>query len=71
MLRMLLAEAVALDEAGLGAHRQSDGFGNECEGHCGVRELSVKRVVSSNSNVVSVRGSSFRSLYCNCSMLIE
>ena len=34
--RIPLAEAVSLDEAqaGLGQHR--DGFGNECEGHCGV-----------------------------------
>ena len=36
MLRMPLAEAVALDEAVLGAGGQADGFGNECEGHCGV-----------------------------------
>ena len=35
-LRMPLAEAVALDEAILGAGGQADGFGNECEGHCGV-----------------------------------
>ena len=35
-LRMPLAEAVALDEAALGADGQRDGFGNECEGHCGV-----------------------------------
>ena len=35
-LRMPLAEAVALDEAELGADVQRDGFGNECEGHCGV-----------------------------------
>ena len=35
MLRMPLAEAVALDEADLGADGQRDGFGNECEGHCG------------------------------------
>ena len=34
--RMPLAEAVAHDEAVLGAAGQSDGFGNECEGHCGV-----------------------------------
>ena len=35
-LRMPLAEAVALDEAKLGTDGQRDGFGNECEGHCGV-----------------------------------
>ena len=35
-LRMPLAEAVALDEARLGRNGQRDGFGNECEGHCGV-----------------------------------
>ena len=35
-LRMPLAEAVALDEVGLGDEGQRDGFGNECEGHCGV-----------------------------------
>ena len=35
-LRMPLAEAVALDEAALGADGLRDGFGNECEGHCGV-----------------------------------
>ena len=35
-LRMPLAEAVALDERELGATVQADGFGNECEGHCGV-----------------------------------
>ncbi len=35
-LRMPLAEAVALDEAHLSAGGQADGFGNECEGHCGV-----------------------------------
>ena len=35
-MRMPLAEAVALDEVGLGADGQRDGFGNECEGHCGV-----------------------------------
>ena len=35
-LRMPLAQAVALDEAALGAGGQADGFGNECEGHCGV-----------------------------------
>ena len=36
MLRMPLAEAVAHDEAALEAAGQADGFGNECEGHCGV-----------------------------------
>ena len=36
MLRVPLAQAVALDEAELGADGQRDGFGNECEGHCGV-----------------------------------
>ena len=35
-LRMPLAEAVALDEEALGADGLRDGFGNECEGHCGV-----------------------------------
>ena len=35
-LRMPLAQTVALDEAVLGAGGQTDGFGNECEGHCGV-----------------------------------
>ncbi len=35
-LRMPLAEAVALDEGALGADGLRDGFGNECEGHCGV-----------------------------------
>ena len=34
--RIPLAKAVRLDEAELGAGGQSDGFGNECEGHCGV-----------------------------------
>ena len=34
--RIPLAQAVRLDEAELGADRQSDGFGNECEGYCGV-----------------------------------
>ncbi len=42
MLRMLLAEAVALDEAALGAGGQRDGFGNECEGHCGVYEIVLR-----------------------------
>ena len=36
MLRMPLAEAVAFDEAELRAEGQADGFGNECEGYCGV-----------------------------------
>ena len=36
MLRMPLARAVATDEAELRAEGQADGFGNECEGHCGV-----------------------------------
>ena len=31
-----LAQAVSLDEAKLGDEHQPDGFGNECEGHCGV-----------------------------------
>ena len=35
-LRMPLDEAVALDEEKLGAGARKDGFGNECEGHCGV-----------------------------------
>ena len=35
-LRMPLAEAVALDEEALGTDGLRDGFGNECEGHCGV-----------------------------------
>ena len=35
-LRVPLAEAVEMDEAVLGAGAQADGFGNECEGHCGV-----------------------------------
>ena len=34
--RVPLAEAVKLDEAELGAGGQADGFGNECEGLCGV-----------------------------------
>ena len=33
---MPLAQAVMLDETELGTDGQSDGFGNECEGHCGV-----------------------------------
>ena len=35
-LRMPLAQAVALDEVALSPDGQRDGFGNECEGHCGV-----------------------------------
>ena len=35
-LRMPLAQAVALDEAEMSAGGHADGFGNECEGHCGV-----------------------------------
>ena len=35
-LRMPLAQAVALDEAEVCTDGQRDGFGNECEGHCGV-----------------------------------
>ena len=35
-LRMPLAQAVALDEAEMGKGGQADGFGNECERHCGV-----------------------------------
>ena len=35
-LRMSLTQAVVLDEAVLGADGRRDGFGNECEGHCGV-----------------------------------
>ena len=35
-LRMPLAQTVALDEADPGAEGQREGFGNECEGHCGV-----------------------------------
>ena len=35
-LRIPLVQAVALDEAEMGAGGQADGFGNECEGHCGV-----------------------------------
>ena len=36
MLQMPLAQAVALDEAEQGADGQRGGFGNKCEGHCGV-----------------------------------
>ena len=35
-LRMPLTQAVMLDEAEPGAGGLSDGFGNECEGRCGV-----------------------------------
>ncbi|MCY4528730.1 MAG: hypothetical protein OXD46_06860 [Chloroflexi bacterium] len=35
-LRRPLDEAVALDETKLGDEEQADGFGNECEGQCGV-----------------------------------
>ena len=38
---MPLDEAVALDEAILGAGGQADGFGNECEGHCGVLRVRL------------------------------
>ena len=34
--RIPLAQAVSPDEAELGTDGQSDGFGNECEGYCGV-----------------------------------
>ena len=35
--RIPLAEAVRLDQAGMGAgDADRDGFVNECEGHCGV-----------------------------------
>ncbi len=34
--RVPLAQAVSPDEAELGTDGQSDGFGNECEGHCDV-----------------------------------
>ena len=34
--RRPLAQTVALDEAELGEGELSDGFGNECEGRCGV-----------------------------------
>ena len=36
MARIPLAEAVDLAEAVLGVGGQANGFGNECEGHCGV-----------------------------------
>ena len=35
-MRIPLARAVALDERDLGSGGSKDGFGNECEGHCGV-----------------------------------
>ena len=35
-LRIPLAHAVMLDETALGVDKKRDGFGNECEGHCGV-----------------------------------
>ncbi len=35
-LRMPLAQAVALDEGEMGDEGHTDGFGNECEGHCSV-----------------------------------
>ena len=35
-LRMPLADAVMLNQAEPGADGQSDGFGNECEEHCGL-----------------------------------
>lgn len=35
-MRVPLARAVALDETRLGLDGDVDGFGNECEGHCGV-----------------------------------
>ena len=34
--RVPLAQAVSLDEADVGTDRHPDGFGNECEGHCGL-----------------------------------
>ncbi len=34
--RVPLAQAVSHDEADVGTDRHPDGFGNECEGHCGV-----------------------------------
>ena len=36
VLRMPPAQATALDEVGMGAGVQEDGFGSECEGQCGV-----------------------------------
>ena len=35
-LRIPLAEAVSLDEEQVGPDERRDGFGNECEGHCGL-----------------------------------
>ena len=35
-LRIPLARAVSQDEASLASVGSADGFGNECEGHCGV-----------------------------------
>ena len=35
-LRLPLGEAVALDEPRLRDGLHQDGYGNECEGHCGV-----------------------------------
>ena len=35
-MRIPLAEAVSLDEEQVGPGQHRDGFGNECEGHCGV-----------------------------------
>lgn len=35
-LRMPLDQAVALDETQMRFGQQGDGFGNECDGHCGV-----------------------------------
>ena len=35
-MRIPLDQAVALDEVKLGSEGRVDGFGNECEGHCGV-----------------------------------
>ena len=35
-LRMPLDEEVSLNEEKLGGDGQAEGFGNECEGHCGV-----------------------------------
>ena len=35
-LRVPLAEAVSLDEEQVGPDQRRDGFGNECEGHCGL-----------------------------------
>ncbi len=35
-LRVPLAQAVSLDETRLRDGLRQDGYGNECEGHCGV-----------------------------------